>query len=181
MNETNKTAVEFLIEELNNIKSSSTDQYGKITFLEKEFIRVLDQVIEMEKEQTKNNFNDQDMINFLKSVFGMEGFDYEKALENFKTNKIISENMTREQKLETIVKILAKVMFYGDWKWETPNERVIEMLMREVDLYPFPNEDAMIFSTKVDENLYVEARERVKGRYTVQTEEVTKVFDNHNK
>jgi hypothetical protein len=111
----------------------------------------------------------------------MEGFDYEKALENFKTNKIISENMTREQKLETIVKILAKVMFYGDWKWETPNERVIEMLMREVDLYPFPNEDAMIFSTKVDENLYVEARERVKGRYTVQTEEVTKVFDNHNK
>jgi hypothetical protein len=84
MNETNKTAVEFLIEELNNIKSSSTDQYGKITFLEKEFIRVLDQVIEMEKEQTKNNFNDQDMINFLKSVFGMEDFDYEKALENFK-------------------------------------------------------------------------------------------------
>jgi hypothetical protein len=84
MNETDKTAVEFLIEELNNIKSSSTDQYGKITFLEKEFIKLLDQVIEMEKEQTKNNFNDQDMINFLKSVFGMEGFDYEKALENFK-------------------------------------------------------------------------------------------------
>lgn len=39
---------------------------------------------ELEKEQTKNTFNDQDMINFLKSVFGMEGFDYEKALEKFK-------------------------------------------------------------------------------------------------
>jgi hypothetical protein len=72
-----------------------------------------------------------------------------------------SENMTREQKLETIVKIFAKIMFYGDWKWETPNERVIEMLMRDVDLYPFPNEDAMIFSTKVDENLYVEARKLI--------------------
>ena len=46
-----QTAVEFLIEELNNIKSSSTDQYGKIIFLEKEFIRVLDQAKEMEKEQ----------------------------------------------------------------------------------------------------------------------------------
>lgn len=51
MNETNKTAVEFLIEELNNIKSSSTDQYGKITFLEKEFIRVLEQAKEIEKQQ----------------------------------------------------------------------------------------------------------------------------------
>jgi hypothetical protein len=74
----------------------------------------------------------------------------------------MSENMTREEKLETIVKIFAKVMFYGDWKWETPNERVITMLMREVDLYPFPNEDVMIRNTKVDENLYVEAKEKVK-------------------
>ena len=35
--------------------------------------------------------------------------------------------MTREEKLETIVKLFAKVMFYGDWKWETPNERVIAL------------------------------------------------------
>ena len=69
--------------------------------------------------------------------------------------------MTREQKLETIVKLFAKSMFYGNWKWETPNERVIEMLMREVDLYPFPNEDAMIFSTKVDEELYKKAMTEV--------------------
>lgn len=73
--------------------------------------------------------------------------------------------MTREQKLETIVKLFAKIMFYGDWKWETPNERVIEMLMKDVDLYPFPNEDAMIFSTKVDEELYKEAVQKVEGRY----------------
>jgi hypothetical protein len=35
-------------------------------------------------EEVKRTFNDQDMINFLQSVFGMEGFDYEQALENFK-------------------------------------------------------------------------------------------------
>lgn len=75
--------------------------------------------------------------------------------------------MTREQKLETIVKLFAKAMFYGDWKWETPNERVIEMLMREVDLYPFPNEDAMIFSTKVDEELYKRALTEVPSRQVV--------------
>ena len=58
-------------------------------------------------------------------------------------------------------------MFYGDWKWETPNERVIEMLMKEVDLYPFPNEDAMIFSTKVDEELYKRALTEVPSRQLV--------------
>lgn len=51
-----QTAVEYLIEELNNIKSSSTDQYGKITFLEKEFIRVLDQAKEIEKQQIKDAY-----------------------------------------------------------------------------------------------------------------------------
>ena len=75
--------------------------------------------------------------------------------------------MTREQKLETIVKLFAKSMFYGNWKWETANERVIEMLMREVDLYPFPNEDAMIFSTKVDEELYKKAITEVPTRQVV--------------
>jgi len=35
-------------------------------------------------EEVKRTFNDQDMVNFLQSVFGMEGFDYEQALENYK-------------------------------------------------------------------------------------------------
>jgi hypothetical protein len=35
-------------------------------------------------EEVKRTFNDQDMINFLQSVFGMEDFDYKQALENFK-------------------------------------------------------------------------------------------------
>jgi len=73
--------------------------------------------------------------------------------------------MTREQKLETIVKLFAKSMFHGDWKWETPNERVIEMLMKEVGYYPFKDEDEMIYHTSVDDNLYKQAIKEVEGRY----------------
>lgn len=65
--------------------------------------------------------------------------------------------MTREEKLETIVKLFAKCMFYGKWKWETPNERVIEMLMKDVGYYNFVNEDEMISKTTVDDDLYEKA------------------------
>ena len=72
--------------------------------------------------------------------------------------------ITREEKLEAIAKIFAKNMFYGNWEWETPNERVITMLMTEVGLYPFSNEDEMIKETKVDEVLYDWARIDVPSR-----------------
>ncbi len=65
--------------------------------------------------------------------------------------------MTREQKLETVVLLFAKAMFYGKWKWETANERVITMLMRELELYPLKDEDTMIEKTHVDEELYKRA------------------------
>ena len=55
-------------------------------------------------------------------------------------------------------------MFYGDWEWETPNERVITMIMQEIGMYPFKNEDEMISKTKVDENLYAEAVKKIPGR-----------------
>jgi len=97
---------------------------------------------------------DKEVVNVMREFLINQGFNIGNE-----------ESRTREQKLETIVKLFAKTMFYGDWKWETPNERVIEMLMREVELYPFPNEDAMIYSTKVDDNLYLEAKEKVKGRF----------------
>ena len=74
--------------------------------------------------------------------------------------------MTRNEKTETIVKILAKSMYYGDWKWETPNERVITMLMMELGLYPFDSEMDMIFRTQVDEALYKKAVEKVKSSST---------------
>ena len=69
--------------------------------------------------------------------------------------------MSREEKMETIVKLFAKNMFYGDWKWETPNERVITMLMQEVGMYPFKNEDDMIEKTPVSEELYKQAIEKI--------------------
>lgn len=72
--------------------------------------------------------------------------------------------MTREEKLETIVKLFAKAMFYGDWEWETPNERVITMLMQEVGMYPFKNEDDMITQTSVDEELYQKAIKEIPTR-----------------
>jgi hypothetical protein len=77
------TAVEFLIEELNNIKSSSTDQYGKITFLEKEFIRVLEQAKEMEKEQ--KGYSDEDLEKAFKVGFTLGyGSDVEAIAEKDK-------------------------------------------------------------------------------------------------
>jgi hypothetical protein len=74
--------------------------------------------------------------------------------------------MTREEKLETIVKLFAKGMFHGDWQWETPNERVIEMLMKEVGYYPFKDEDEMIHHTSVDDNLYKQSIKEIEGRYS---------------
>lgn len=72
--------------------------------------------------------------------------------------------MTREEILETIVKLFGKNMFYGDWEWETPNERVITMLMKEVGMYPFKNEDDMIDKTPVDEELYQKAIKEIPTR-----------------
>jgi hypothetical protein len=69
--------------------------------------------------------------------------------------------MTREEKLETIVKLFAKIMFYGEWQWETPNERVITMLMQEVGMYPFKDEDEMISKTPVSEDLYQKANKEI--------------------
>jgi len=45
-------------------------------------------------------------------------------------------------------------LYYGNWKAETPNEKVIENLMKDLDLYPFNNESEMINKTKIDEDLY---------------------------
>jgi hypothetical protein len=74
------------------------------------------------------------------------------------------EQMTREEKLETIVKLFAKSMFYGYWEWETPNERVITMLMQEVGMYPFKDEDEMISKTQVSDELYKQAIKEITSR-----------------
>jgi hypothetical protein len=60
----------------------------------------------------------------------------------------------RNKKLETLARLLGKTWFYGEWKYETPNERVMQMLMQELGLYPFKDEDEMIQQTKVNDDLY---------------------------
>lgn len=69
----------------------------------------------------------------------------------------------RTEKLETLAKLLAKNWFYGDWKWETPNERVMQMLMQELGYYPLKDEDELIKQTEVDINLYKQAAREIPG------------------
>ena len=49
-----QTAVEWLIDEMNNIKGSSTNMNGKVQFLEKELNNLFEQAKAMEKEQIDN-------------------------------------------------------------------------------------------------------------------------------
>ena len=73
------------------------------------------------------------------------------------------DTLTPYGKLGVLAKILAKTMYYGDWKWENPNERVMQMIMEDLNLYPFTDEDDMIKKTSVEEGIYLTANERVKG------------------
>jgi hypothetical protein len=75
-------------------------------------------------------------------------------------NKMVDD---RQAYLETLAKILAKTWFYGDWKWETPNERVMHFIMVELGLYPFLTEDDMTEKTQVSEEYYRLAAKYVKG------------------
>ena len=81
---------------------------------------------------------------------------YAKLIQN---NKSFIDN--RKYKLETLAKLLAKTWFHCDWKWESPNERVMQMLMQDLGLYPFKDEDEMIQQTQVDDELYKEASRAV--------------------
>lgn len=68
------------------------------------------------------------------------------------------------QRLETLAKLLAKTWFYGEWEWENPNERIQQMIMQDLGYYPFKDEDEMIRKTRVDEDLYKEAVDKVALR-----------------
>jgi len=91
---------------------------------------------------------------------GVNGLTYAKLIQN---NQPFIDN--RKDKLETLAKLLAKTWFYCDWKWESPNERVMQMLMQDLGLYPFKDEDEMIQQTKIDDGLdkelYKEASRRI--------------------
>lgn len=74
------------------------------------------------------------------------------------------EKLLRADKLETLAKLLSKSWYYGNWQWENPNERIMQMLMQDLGYYPFKSEDEMIQQTRVDEDLYKEAVEKVALR-----------------
>ena len=71
---------------------------------------------------------------------------------------------SHSQRLETLAKLLAKTWFYGEWEWENPNERIQQMIMQDLGYYPFKDEDEMICKTRVDEDLYKEAVDKVALR-----------------
>jgi hypothetical protein len=112
---------------------------------------------------------------------GINGLRYAKltqckGLDFKKPTELIGD---RQAYLETLAKILAKTWFYGDWKWETPNERVMHFIMVELGLYPFLDEDSMISKTQVSEEYYRLAAKYVKGHS--ENEIIDKDFSNLKK
>jgi hypothetical protein len=96
---------------------------------------------------------------------GINGLRYAKLTQcnglNFeKSTELVDD---RQAYLETLAKVLAKTWFYGDWKWETPNERVMHFIMVELGLYPFLDEDSMTAKTQVSEDYYSLAAKYVRG------------------
>jgi len=80
----------------------------------------------------------------------------------------------KDDRLESLAKLLAKSWFYGNWKWESPNERAMQMIMQDLGLYPFKDEDEMIRKTQVDEEVYKQSIKEVSTRsvpYKISTEE----------
>ena len=97
---------------------------------------------------------------------GINGLSYAKLTNHIgETNKMIDDRKGSvfQDHLETLAKVLAKTWFYGDWKWETPNERVMHFIMVELGLYPFLDEDSMIAKTQVSEEYYRLAAKYVRG------------------
>lgn len=64
--------------------------------------------------------------------------------------------MKTEYILDNIAKIMARIMYYGDWKAETVNERVLEMLMNKLGYYPIC-EDDIITKLNIDDEIFAEA------------------------
>jgi hypothetical protein len=88
-----KTPVEFVIEELNNVKSSTTDQSNTIKFLVQEYKEVLLKAIKIEKQQQDYSHDDikhlEWMYNRMIEIHGEnKNYDYmiklKKIIETFK-------------------------------------------------------------------------------------------------
>ena len=74
-----QTAVEFLEDKLNQIKSSSTDMNGTIKFLETEFKELFQQAKEMEKQRMIDLV--QQLKDYTRESRNVLGFDEREACE----------------------------------------------------------------------------------------------------
>jgi hypothetical protein len=160
MNNETQTAVEWFSNKSWKLKIRLENKEISIGEYAVAYVKLLDEAKEMEREQ--KGYTEEQAKQIWKA--GQEywktsgsSITFEELIETL----IHQREMTREEKLETIVKLFAKSMFYGKWKWETPNERVITMLMQEVGMYPFKDEDEMISKTLVSEDLYQKANKEI--------------------
>ena len=78
-----QTVVEWLVDEMNSIKGSSTNMNGKIQFLEKELNKLYEQAKEMEKER---------VIDFAKKFSDFNGLTFnEKEVSKEYLEKLYDE------------------------------------------------------------------------------------------
>lgn len=72
----------------------------------------------------------------------------------YKTHFQIMTKQERQKKLETLAKVLAKTWFYGGWRADTINEKVLQTLMEDLGYYPFKDESDLIHYTQIDDQIY---------------------------
>lgn len=76
-----QTAVEWLIEQMNNIKGSSISMNGRVQFIEKELNNLLEQAKAMEKEQIIEAWDD----GFVERQFSIESNSKQYYNKTFKS------------------------------------------------------------------------------------------------
>jgi len=61
---------------------------------------------------------------------------------------------SHEELKDAALQILSKIMFYGGWEVETPNERTLTGIMHYLGYWPWEDEDQMIENTDEHEVLH---------------------------
>lgn len=68
------------------------------------------------------------------------------------------------ENFKVIAKCLVKAMYYGNWTAETPNERIIQMLLEKEGLWPIKDDDELIEKTEIVQSLYPESTTYFKNK-----------------
>jgi hypothetical protein len=91
-------------------------------------------------------------------IKGVNGEFYPCKPDIFEKTYEPADGPDKTDSLTNFAKLFARSMFYGNWKWETANERMMELLMRELGYYPIKDEDEMIRITSIPDDLYERAK-----------------------